>query len=60
MRDPFFYRWHAYIDDVFQKHKESAYVRPYTRSEGWELTKAAAARAMTKIKMISAINNYRR
>nr|ABW06580.1 prophenoloxidase subunit 2 [Bombyx mandarina] len=33
MRDPFFYRWHAYIDDVFQKHKESAYVRPYTRSE---------------------------
>nr|AAC34256.1 prophenoloxidase [Hyphantria cunea] len=33
MRDPFFYRWHAYIDDTFQRHKESPYVRPYTRSE---------------------------
>ncbi|KAG7303487.1 hypothetical protein JYU34_012011 [Plutella xylostella] len=33
MRDPFFYRWHAWVDDTFQKHKESAYVRPYTRSE---------------------------
>lgn len=21
-RDPAFYRWHAYIDDVFQEHKE--------------------------------------
>lgn len=33
MRDPFFYRWHAWIDDVFQRHKESASVRAYTRSE---------------------------
>lgn len=22
MRDPVFYRWHAYIDDIFQAHKE--------------------------------------
>lgn len=21
MRDPIFYRWHAYIDDIFQEHK---------------------------------------
>jgi len=33
MRDPFFYRWHAWIDDLFQKYKESAYLRRYTRSE---------------------------
>lgn len=33
MRDPFFFRWHAWIDDVFQRHKESSYVRAYTRSE---------------------------
>ncbi|CAF4884696.1 unnamed protein product [Pieris macdunnoughi] len=33
MRDPFFFRWHAFIDDLFQKYKESANVRPYTRSE---------------------------
>ncbi|XP_075984265.1 phenoloxidase 1-like [Anticarsia gemmatalis] len=33
MRDPFFYRWHAWIDDTCQKHKESPYVRPYTASE---------------------------
>ncbi|XP_045454185.1 phenoloxidase 1-like [Melitaea cinxia] len=33
MRDPFFYRWHAFIDDMCQKFKESTYVRPYTRSE---------------------------
>ncbi|CAH0402813.1 unnamed protein product [Chilo suppressalis] len=33
MRDPFFYRWHAWIDDFFQKYKESASVRPYTDSE---------------------------
>ncbi|XP_053617529.1 phenoloxidase subunit 2 [Plodia interpunctella] len=33
MRDPFFYRWHAWIDDFFQKFKESTHVRPYTRSE---------------------------
>lgn len=23
MRDPIFYRWHAYIDDLFQLHKGS-------------------------------------
>ncbi|XP_050666694.1 phenoloxidase 1-like isoform X1 [Leptidea sinapis] len=33
MRDPFFYRWHAFIDDTFQKFKESTHVRPYSRSE---------------------------
>ncbi|XP_023951055.2 phenoloxidase 1 [Bicyclus anynana] len=33
MRDPFFYRWHAFIDDLFQTFKESTHVRPYTRSE---------------------------
>lgn len=22
MRDPVFYRWHAYVDDIFQEHKE--------------------------------------
>nr|ADF43211.1 pro-phenoloxidase 2 [Biston betularia] len=33
MRDPFFYRWHAWIDDTCQKHKESTHVRRYTRSE---------------------------
>ncbi|XP_041971466.1 phenoloxidase 1-like isoform X2 [Aricia agestis] len=33
MRDPFFYRWHSFIDDLFQKFKESSNVRPYTRSE---------------------------
>lgn len=22
MRDPLFYRWHAYIDDLFQEHKQ--------------------------------------
>lgn len=22
MRDPVFYRWHAYVDDLFQQHKE--------------------------------------
>ncbi|CAG9559300.1 unnamed protein product [Danaus chrysippus] len=33
MRDPFFYRWHAFIDDLFQKFKESNNVRRYTRSE---------------------------
>lgn len=21
MRDPVFYRWHAFVDDVFQEHK---------------------------------------
>ncbi|XP_026333174.1 phenoloxidase subunit 2-like [Hyposmocoma kahamanoa] len=33
MRDPFFYRWHAFIDDLFQQHKQSPYVSPYSRSE---------------------------
>lgn len=23
MRDPIFYRWHAFIDDVFQEHKNT-------------------------------------
>ncbi|CAH0713851.1 unnamed protein product, partial [Brenthis ino] len=33
MRDPFFYRWHGFIDDLFQRYKESANVAPYVRSE---------------------------
>lgn len=33
MRDPLFFRWHAWIDDFFQRHKESDAVRRYTRSE---------------------------
>ncbi|XP_041971384.1 phenoloxidase 1-like isoform X2 [Aricia agestis] len=33
MRDPIFYRWHAFVDDIFHKFKESAAVRPYTQSE---------------------------
>lgn len=33
MRDPFFYRWHSFIDDLFQKFKESANNPPYARSE---------------------------
>lgn len=28
MRDPVFYRWHAYIDDIFQEHKTR--LPPYT------------------------------
>lgn len=28
MRDPVFYRWHAYIDDIFQEHKRR--LPPYT------------------------------
>nr|P85046.1 RecName: Full=Phenoloxidase subunit 1; AltName: Full=PO-P1 [Simulium damnosum] len=31
MRDPFFYRWHSYIDDIFQEHKER--LRPYTEAQ---------------------------
>ena len=33
MRDPFFYRWHMFIDDIFQKFKESPHVPPYTEYE---------------------------
>lgn len=22
MRDPIFYQWHAFIDDIFQEHKD--------------------------------------
>lgn len=28
MRDPVFYRWHAFVDDMFQQHKER--LTPYT------------------------------
>lgn len=31
MRDPIFYRWHAFIDDVFQKHKQT--LPPYTNQQ---------------------------
>ncbi|XP_013167402.1 PREDICTED: phenoloxidase subunit 2-like [Papilio xuthus] len=33
MRDPFFYRWHAFVDDLFQRYKETTNVRRYSRSE---------------------------
>ncbi|XP_052739225.1 phenoloxidase 1 [Bicyclus anynana] len=33
MRDPFFYCWHAFVDDLFQRFQESGNVRPYSRSE---------------------------
>lgn len=23
MRDPIFYRWHAFVDDIFQEHKNT-------------------------------------
>lgn len=31
MRDPIFYRWHAYVDDIFQLHK--ATLAPYTKEQ---------------------------
>lgn len=31
MRDPLFYRWHAYIDDIFNEHKER--LAPYTSQQ---------------------------
>ena len=31
MRDPVFYRWHATIDDLFQKHKQT--LTPYSQRE---------------------------
>lgn len=31
MRDPFFYRWHALIDSIFQKFKSSSLSPAYTR-----------------------------
>ncbi|KAL0818173.1 hypothetical protein ABMA28_008687 [Loxostege sticticalis] len=33
MRDPYFYRWHAFVDDLFQRHKESPHVSRYQPSE---------------------------
>lgn len=33
MRDPFFYRWHALIDYIFQKFKSSAASPPYNRPQ---------------------------
>ncbi|XP_050333467.1 phenoloxidase 2-like [Bactrocera neohumeralis] len=40
MRDPAFYRWHAYLDSIFQQHK--AQLPPYTNAElrhdGFSLT----------------------
>lgn len=40
MRDPFFYRWHAYVDDIFQAHKESlpAYTLPQLEYRGITVT----------------------
>lgn len=36
MRDPVFYRWHAYVDDIFQEHKERlpAYTQPELTYDG--------------------------
>lgn len=31
MRDPAFYRWHAFVDDLFQEHKER--LTPYTTQQ---------------------------
>ncbi|EDS29448.1 prophenoloxidase [Culex quinquefasciatus] len=31
MRDPVFYRWHAYIDDIFQEHKIK--LAPYSKQQ---------------------------
>ncbi|XP_023292337.2 phenoloxidase 2-like [Lucilia cuprina] len=31
MRDPVFYRWHAYIDDIFQEHKRR--LPPYSQAQ---------------------------
>ncbi|XP_075216678.1 phenoloxidase 1-like [Lycorma delicatula] len=31
MRDPMFYRWHAFIDDIFQDHKNT--LSPYTAAQ---------------------------
>lgn len=31
MRDPVFYRWHAWVDEVFQTHK--AMLPPYTADQ---------------------------
>ncbi|XP_054737407.1 phenoloxidase 2-like [Anastrepha obliqua] len=31
MRDPIFYRWHAYMDDIFQQHKTR--LKPYPLSD---------------------------
>ena len=33
MRDPIFYRWHAFIDDLFQEYKRGQ--PPYEESEVW-------------------------
>ncbi|XP_017467197.1 PREDICTED: phenoloxidase 2-like [Rhagoletis zephyria] len=40
MRDPVFYRWHAYIDDIFQEHKTrlSPYTLPDLSYEGVSVT----------------------
>jgi hypothetical protein len=34
MRDPIFYRWHAYTDDIFQEFK--ATIPTYTTQTVWE------------------------
>jgi hypothetical protein len=31
MRDPVFYRWHAFVDDVFDAHKKK--LNPYTEQQ---------------------------
>lgn len=31
MRDPIFYRWHAFVDDLFQEHKQR--LTPYNQQE---------------------------
>lgn len=40
MRDPVFYRWHAYIDDIFQEHKNRlpVYTLPQLQYDGISVT----------------------
>lgn len=34
MRDPAFYKWHGYLDDIFERHKEKlpSYTAPRVRT----------------------------
>ncbi|TMW40554.1 hypothetical protein DOY81_014367, partial [Sarcophaga bullata] len=36
MRDPVFYRWHAFVDDMFQEHKTrlTSYTLPQLQYDG--------------------------
>lgn len=46
VRDPAFYRWHAFIDDLFQIHKEK--LRPYNEKEiGFEPVSISSIEVMS-------------